>query len=158
PRRRPGRGDAAHRLSAARAVSGGGDDVRDAHARRTSRRRSGRRAHALEPGQPDECLQPGDHAADRGGYWQTRFTMILLAIFAAVALALANAGIYAVISYLAAQRTREIGIRIALGARPPEVLWMIVTQALRLGGAGVACGLAASLASGRVLASRLYGV
>jgi predicted permease len=91
-------------------------------------------------------------------YWQTRFTMILLGIFAAVALALAGAGIYAVISYLAAQRTREIGIRVALGARPPEVLWMIVTQALRLGGAGVGCGLAASLAIGRVLASRLYGV
>ena len=93
-----------------------------------------------------------------GGRWQSRFTMILLTLFAALALVLATAGIYAVISYLALQRTREIGIRMALGARPADVLRMVTGQGVALAAVGVAFGLAASLAAGRVLASRLYGV
>uniref|UniRef100_Q02D62 Permease n=1 Tax=Solibacter usitatus (strain Ellin6076) TaxID=234267 RepID=Q02D62_SOLUE len=92
------------------------------------------------------------------GRWQNRFTMILLTLFAALALILAAAGIYAVISFLTLQRTREIGIRMALGARPVDVLRMVTRQGVALAAAGVAFGMIASLAAGRVLASRLYGV
>jgi len=92
------------------------------------------------------------------GRWQSRFTMILLTLYATLALILATAGIYAVISYLALQRTREIGIRMALGAGPADVLRMVTGQGVALAAVGVAFGIIASLAAGRVLASRLYGV
>ena len=91
-------------------------------------------------------------------YWQSRFTMVLLSVFAGMALALATAGLYAVISYLTAQRTQEIGIRMALGARPADVLWMVTGEGLGLAAAGLVCGVAGSLAVGRILASRLFGV
>jgi len=91
-------------------------------------------------------------------YWQSRFTMVLLSVFAGLALVLAMAGLYAVISYLTAQRTQEIGIRMALGARPADVLWMVTGQGLALAAAGLVCGVAGSLAAGRILASRLFGV
>jgi putative ABC transport system permease protein len=92
------------------------------------------------------------------GRWQSRFTMILLTLFAALALILATAGIYAVISFLTLQRTREIGIRMALGARPADVLRMVTGQGVALAAVGVVFGTIGSLAAGRVLASRLYGV
>ena len=92
------------------------------------------------------------------GRWQNRFTMILLTLFAALALILATAGIYAVISFLTLQRTREIGIRMALGARPADILRMVTGQGVALAALGVVFGMMASLAAGRVLASRLYGV
>jgi len=92
------------------------------------------------------------------GRWQSRFTMILLTLFAALALILATAGIYAVISFLTLQRTREIGIRMALGARPADVLRIVTGQGLTLAAVGVAFGIIGSLAAGQVLASRLYGV
>jgi putative ABC transport system permease protein len=97
---------------------------------------------------------------DRVGesYWQSRFTMILLSIFAALALALAGAGMYAVISYLAAQRTREVGIRMALGASPVDVLRLVVADGVGMAGAGVVLGGIGAVALGRVLATRLYGV
>lgn len=60
------------------------------------------------------------------------------------------------ISYLAAQRTQEIGIRLALGARPRDVLWMVTVHGVGLAGAGVSIGLATSLAFGRLIAARLY--
>jgi len=91
-------------------------------------------------------------------YWQSRFTMILLCLFAGLALVLATAGLYAVISYLVSQRTQEIGIRMALGARPADVLAMVTGQGVRLAALGIAGGLAASLAAGQALAARLYGV
>ena len=64
-------------------------------------------------------------------YWQSRFTMALLAIFAGLALLLSAAGVYGVMSYLAAQRTQEIGIRIAIGASPLQVVWLVTNQGLR---------------------------
>src|SRR5215467_12106853 len=91
-------------------------------------------------------------------YWQSRFTMSLLAIFAGLALLLATAGVYGVMSYLAAQRTQEIGIRIAIGASPYDVVWLVTKQGLRAAAAGLAAGIAGYLAISRILAGQLSGV
>jgi putative ABC transport system permease protein len=93
-----------------------------------------------------------------GAVARQRFSMLLLGLFAALALLLASIGIYGVMSYSVAQRTREIGIRIALGARRADVLRMTVKQALKLVGVGMMIGLAAAFLLTRVLASLLFGV
>ena len=87
-----------------------------------------------------------------------RFNVILLGIFAAIAMALAAAGLYGVMSYLVGQRTNEIGVRMALGARPADVLKLVVGKALLLAGAGVALGFVAALALTQVMTSLLFGV
>jgi putative ABC transport system permease protein len=89
---------------------------------------------------------------------QPRFHMLLLAAFAGLAVALAAVGIYGVMTYSVAQRTREIGVRMALGAERGTVLRMILGQALGLILAGVGIGLAAAAASTRVLSKFLFGV
>ena len=76
-----------------------------------------------------------------------RFSMVLLGVFAALALLLASVGIYGVMSYSVAQRTREIGIRMALGARRADVLQMTVKQGLKLVGAGMIIGLGGGISS-----------
>lgn len=89
---------------------------------------------------------------------QRRFTLALLALFGVLALALAAMGIYGVVSCAMASRTREMGIRMALGAERSDVLAMVLRQAAVLAGAGLAAGLAASLALTRFLASLLFEV
>ena len=89
---------------------------------------------------------------------QARFSALLLTIFAAIALALAAVGIYGVMSYLVTQRTHEIGIRIALGARSADVLSLVVRRSAALALAGIATGVAGALASTRVLTTLLYEV
>ncbi len=87
-----------------------------------------------------------------------RFSMILLGIFAALALVLSCVGIYGVISYLAGQRTHEIGIRMALGAQRNDVLRLILGHGAKMALIGVAVGIAASLALTRLMAKLLFGV
>jgi putative ABC transport system permease protein len=89
---------------------------------------------------------------------QRRFAMLLMAIFAGIALALAMIGIYGVISYSVTQATQEIGIRMALGAKPRDVLRMVFGYAGVLLGAGLAIGLGGAFAAGRLIASQLFDV
>jgi len=93
-----------------------------------------------------------------GAVARQRFSMVLLGLFAALALLLASVGIYGVMSYSVAQRTREIGIRMALGARRADVLQMTVRQGLKLVGAGMILGLIAAFLLTRVMATLLYGI
>jgi putative ABC transport system permease protein len=87
-----------------------------------------------------------------------RFTMLLLAGFAAVALLLAMIGLYGLISFITAQRTREIGVRMALGAQRRDVLRLVMHGGLRLAVGGIVLGLAVTLALGRSMASLIYGI
>jgi len=82
----------------------------------------------------------------------------MLAIAGSMALALSLIGIYGVISYAVSQRTREIGIRLALGAEKRELRWMFVRSALVLTGIGIAVGLGAAAATARLMTALLFGV
>jgi putative ABC transport system permease protein len=89
---------------------------------------------------------------------QPRLTMFLLSIFGLVALTLAAIGIYGVMAYAVAQRTREIGIRMALGAQTLDVLKLVVRNGMMLAAIGVAIGLGGAFALTRLLASLLFEV
>ena len=131
-------------------VRGGGDpDALAAGVRREIR--------AIDSNLPVPEVQPLKQLV-RASVAQPRFYSMLLAIFAAVALALAGIGVFGVMSYTVAQRTREIGIRMALGADPGGVLRLIVGRALLLAGVGLGAGALAALALTRVLRSQLFGV
>jgi ABC-type antimicrobial peptide transport system permease subunit len=86
------------------------------------------------------------------------FATLLLGISAAMALALSAIGVFGAIAFVVSQRRREIGVRIALGARPASVSGRIVVQALRLGVIGAVLGLVAAVAATRVLGSLLVGI
>jgi len=92
---------------------------------------------------------------DMYGYAGPRFALVLFSTFAAAAMLLTLVGIYGVLAFVTAQRTKEIGIRIALGARPLHVIWMVVRQAAVLAAIGVAVGLPLALAAGHFAQAQL---
>jgi len=89
---------------------------------------------------------------------QQRFVMSMLVCFAVLALSLAVVGVYGIISYVSQQRTREMAIRMALGAQQQEVIWMIVREGLLLGLLGAALGIAIARTASHFLSSMFYGV
>lgn len=112
---------------------------------------------ALDKDQPVSDVRTLDHVAGEP-VAQRQFLMVLLGVFAGLALALAAVGIYGVMTYSVAQRTHEIGIRMALGAEQRDVLKLIVARGLALAVVGVAAGLVAAFTLSRLMASLLYGV
>jgi putative ABC transport system permease protein len=99
--------------------------------------------------------------AERPATFMRRYPALLMAVFAALASILAAVGIYGVVSYSVKQRTREIAIRLALGAQSRDVLWLVIGQGMRLAGAGVAIGLTLALALAKLMtgfSALLYGV
>jgi predicted lysophospholipase L1 biosynthesis ABC-type transport system permease subunit len=89
---------------------------------------------------------------------EPRFTTQVLSVFAGLALLLAAVGLYGVVSFVAARRTREIGVRIALGARTSQVRWLVVRDGLMTSGAGVVAGLIVAVLATGAVASQLYGI
>jgi predicted permease len=117
----------------------------------------GRAVWSINPNLPLANVRPLDAVVAKS-MARTSFTLVMLAIAGAMALLLGAAGIYGVISYSVSQRTREIGIRMALGAQRQEVTRMFVRHGLGLTAIGIACGLAAALALARVMGSLLFEV
>jgi ABC-type antimicrobial peptide transport system permease subunit len=89
---------------------------------------------------------------------KSRFSSQLLSSFALLALVVATVGVFGMTAFMVAQRTQEIGVRIAMGARPVDVLRMVLRQALQVGGIGVAVGIACSLAVRRLVSRLLFGI
>ena len=113
--------------------------------------------NSVDPSQPvTEARSMDDYLA--ASVSRRRLSMLLLVLFAGVATVLAAVGIYGVMAYAVTQRSHEIGIRMALGAEPNDVLRMVVSDGMKLAGIGLVIGIAASYAAVHYLASQLYGV
>jgi putative ABC transport system permease protein len=117
----------------------------------------GRAVWSINPNLPMARVQTLDEVM-RASMARTSFTLVMLAMAGAMALLLGIAGIYGVIAYSVSQRTREIGIRMALGAQRGEVTRMFVAYGFRLAAIGIACGVVAAAALGRTMASLLFEV
>jgi len=113
--------------------------------------------HEIDPGLAVFAIEPLDETMSRS-IGQRRFTMSLLAIFAFIALLLAAIGIHGVLSYGVSQRRRELGIRMALGARQPDLVALVVRQGLALTAVGGVLGFVGALAFSRLLSAQLFGV
>jgi putative ABC transport system permease protein len=112
---------------------------------------------ALDPGMAVRNLKPLEGYID-DAQAPMRFNLILIAIFGAIALTLASVGLYSVMAYSVTQRSHELGIRIAVGASPRDILRLVLGQGLRLTLIGAGLGLVASFLVTRALASLLFGV
>jgi putative ABC transport system permease protein len=111
----------------------------------------------LDPDRPPFGVRTMEQVMARS-IWQSRFFTWLLAVFGGLALLLASVGVYSVISYTVAQRTGEIGLRLALGATRGDIYWLVMRQGLMPTLVGLAAGLAAAPLVGRALGSWLQGV
>lgn len=111
----------------------------------------------LDPEQVIADVRPMDAVVDRA-VAGTRFNAVLLGVFAGIAFLLAALGIYGVISFDVSERSGEIGIRMALGAMPRDVLGMVMLEGARMAGCGIALGLGGAFALTRLMGSMLYGV
>jgi putative ABC transport system permease protein len=116
-----------------------------------------REVHRLDPEQPVADVRPMEEVVDQA-VANARFNTVLLGVFAGVAFVLAAVGIYGVISYDVTERTNEIGIRMALGAHPEDVLKLILGQGARLAVYGIVAGLAGAAALTRLMGAMLFGV
>ena len=113
--------------------------------------------HAVDPDQPVANLQTMEDILS-GNSSMRRAVMLLWSVFAALALLLAALGLYGVISYFVTQHTPEIGVRMALGARPRDVLRLVLRQGLRLVLGGVAAGFLGSLTLTKLMKSLIFGI
>jgi putative ABC transport system permease protein len=111
----------------------------------------------MDPEQPMAAIATMDELLS-GSLSRSRFTMLVLGVFAALALVLASVGIYGVIAYSVTQRTQEFGIRIALGASRRDVLRLVLSQGTRLTLLGISLGIVAALVVTRLMATLLYGI
>jgi predicted permease len=112
---------------------------------------------ALDPEQPVYAIQTLEQAMAESAL-QQRVAAAMTGIFAGVALLLAAAGIFGVMSYSVSARTQEMGVRLAVGAEPRDITWLILRQVLRLAAVGLAVGVGLLLAVGRALSGLLFGV
>jgi predicted lysophospholipase L1 biosynthesis ABC-type transport system permease subunit len=112
---------------------------------------------AIDPNVPLRRIEMLKDTVDRQ-FGPARFYMLLLGVFAAVAVLLAAIGLYGVIAYLVSRRTREIGIRIALGAKGGDVIRMVLSQGIKPAAVGIVLGVGGAYWSSRVLQSLLYNV
>jgi ABC-type antimicrobial peptide transport system permease subunit len=116
-----------------------------------------REARAMDPNSPVFDVKTMDQLLS-DSLARRRFSMLALGLFALVAMTLAAVGIYGVISYAVAQRTREIGVRVALGAQSRDVLALVLKQGMSMALVGVGLGLVAAFALTRVMSGLLFGV
>jgi ABC-type antimicrobial peptide transport system permease subunit len=116
-----------------------------------------REVRALDPDLPLYNVRTMSDRVDES-LARRRFSMVLLSLFAGTALGLAAIGVYGVIAYLVSQGTREVGIRMALGATPREILMLVVRQGMTVAAAGVSAGLVAALVATQFMESLLFGV
>ena len=116
-----------------------------------------REVRAVDPDLPVYAVRTMDEVMAKA-VSQRRFSMVLLGVFASIALALSAVGIYGVMAYSVSQRTHEIGVRMALGAQPGDVLRMVIAQGLILIFSGMAAGLAGAFIVTRFLSGLLFNV
>jgi putative ABC transport system permease protein len=113
--------------------------------------------HSIDNDQPVTDIMTMDDVVD-SSLSQRRFSMLLLAAFAVLALLLAAVGIYSVLAFAVRRRVREIGIRVALGAEMKDILRLVITEGMKPALVGLLLGVAGALALGRVIASFIYGI
>src|SRR5207244_815279 len=113
--------------------------------------------HSVEPQQTITAAFTLEDAVDEA-VARPRLLTVLLGLFGAMGLVLGALGIYGVLAYLVTQRTREVGVRVALGAKPADLLRMVVGRGLRLAAVGVLLGFLGALALTRLMQGVLYGV